>query len=119
MIAPSPIHVGDNKIFVTAGYGYGSGLFQVTNDDGEFGLELLMPVRHVREGDRIVEILGEKWEEGDEQIRCVLSGNSLDEDGNVTCDPAQVERYFSEFGRPMARKVIQTYLSGEALGEVL
>jgi len=41
VIAPSPIHVGDNKIFVTAGYGYGSGLFQVTNEEGEFGVELL------------------------------------------------------------------------------
>jgi outer membrane protein assembly factor BamB len=35
VIAPSPLHAGGNRIFVTAGYGAGSALFQV-NRTGDF-----------------------------------------------------------------------------------
>jgi len=85
----------------------------------DFGLELFLPIRCVREGTRIVEILGENWEEGTEQLLCVLSGNYRDEDGNVMYDSAQVTRCFTEFHLPVARKVVETYLSGETLGDVL
>ncbi|MBN1479415.1 PQQ-like beta-propeller repeat protein [candidate division KSB1 bacterium] len=45
VIAPSPLHVGDNKIFVTAGYGAGSMLFQVTENNGLFNLELVQALK--------------------------------------------------------------------------
>jgi outer membrane protein assembly factor BamB len=42
VIAPSPLNVGDGKIFVTAGYGAGSMLFQVTEANGQFTIEKLL-----------------------------------------------------------------------------
>ena len=41
VIAPSPLYVGDDKIFVTAGYGAGSGLFQITSDGEGFAVQTL------------------------------------------------------------------------------
>jgi len=42
VIAPSPMHVGNGKIFVTAGYGAGSMLFQLTKSNDTFSIEPLM-----------------------------------------------------------------------------
>ncbi len=41
VIAPSPLHVGDGKIFVTAGYGAGSMLFQANFENGDWSIESL------------------------------------------------------------------------------
>lgn len=41
VIAPSPIHLGDGRLFFTAGYGAGSALFHVTKSDGGFSVALL------------------------------------------------------------------------------
>jgi outer membrane protein assembly factor BamB len=39
VVAPSPVHVGNNKIFVTAGYGAGSMLFQVNKEKDVYTIE--------------------------------------------------------------------------------
>lgn len=41
VIAPSPLKIDNDKIFVTAGYGAGSMLFRVHYENGRFDLELL------------------------------------------------------------------------------
>jgi outer membrane protein assembly factor BamB len=41
VIAPSPVPLGDGRIFVTAGYGAGSILLRVTRDRGAFATEVL------------------------------------------------------------------------------
>lgn len=41
VIAPSPVHLGDGRIFVTAGYGGGSMLLHVTRQGGTFQVETL------------------------------------------------------------------------------
>jgi outer membrane protein assembly factor BamB len=38
VVAPSPVMAGDGLIFVTAGYGAGSALLQVTREEGKFGV---------------------------------------------------------------------------------
>jgi outer membrane protein assembly factor BamB len=40
VIAPSPVILGDNRIFVTAGYGAGSMLFRVTRKNGEYSMNV-------------------------------------------------------------------------------
>jgi len=42
VIAPSPVHLGNGKILVTAGYGAGTMLFQVTRSGEEFRIETLL-----------------------------------------------------------------------------
>jgi outer membrane protein assembly factor BamB len=39
VIAPSPVYVGDGKIFVTAGYGAGSMMFHIFNNNGVFDIQ--------------------------------------------------------------------------------
>jgi outer membrane protein assembly factor BamB len=50
VVAPSPVQVGDNRIFMTAGYGAGSALFQVnktgTAPDGRAALSITLVSRH-------------------------------------------------------------------------
>jgi outer membrane protein assembly factor BamB len=41
VVAPSPVVLDDGKIFVTAGYGAGSALLQVTNSDGTYKVAIL------------------------------------------------------------------------------
>jgi outer membrane protein assembly factor BamB len=36
VVAPSPVYLGNGRIFITAGYGAGSMLFQVTRDNGSY-----------------------------------------------------------------------------------
>jgi outer membrane protein assembly factor BamB len=49
VIAPSPIHLGDGRIFVTAGYGGGSMLLQIRREGDTFQVETLETFR-AREG---------------------------------------------------------------------
>lgn len=44
VIAPSPMAIGEDKIFVTAGYGAGSMLFQISEQNGEWNLETLYDI---------------------------------------------------------------------------
>ena len=42
VIAPSPLYVGQNRIFVTAGYGAGSAVFQVSRKGEIFSAQMLL-----------------------------------------------------------------------------
>lgn len=45
VIAPSPIHVGNGKIFLTAGYGAGSMMLKLNFEDGSFSAESLQELK--------------------------------------------------------------------------
>jgi hypothetical protein len=78
----------------------------------EFGIRLLFPVRNITKGDRIEEILGFEWQEGKEQLGCVLSGNYRALEGSVDYAPSQVKMYLKEFAWPCAKKIIESYTAG-------
>jgi hypothetical protein len=78
----------------------------------EFDTELVMPVRNITKGDLITDILGFQWEEGGEQLGCVLSGNYRTADGKVGIEIRQVQKYLDEFACPLTRKIIRAYLEG-------
>ncbi|MGM0426805.1 MAG: hypothetical protein ACQEQ7_06170 [Thermodesulfobacteriota bacterium] len=80
---------------------------------GEFRIRLLFPLRHIPEGQRIRDILGNDWEEGQAQPGCVLSGNYRGADGRTTMTVDQVSQYLHGFAVPLTRAVIQAYLRGE------
>jgi len=79
----------------------------------EFGIRLLFPLRHISEGNRVRNILGFEWEEGKEQLGCVLSGNYCRLDGSLSIAGGQVLRYLEEFAYPLTKKIIETYLEGQ------
>lgn len=78
----------------------------------DFGVRLLLPLRHIAEGDRIKEILGFEWQEGKDQLGCVLSGNYRRLDGSVYSTACQVQRYMEEFAGPVTKKIIESYATG-------
>lgn len=45
VMAPSPIYVGNNKIFLTAGYGTGSMLLNIKNENDSFTVELIQKIK--------------------------------------------------------------------------
>jgi hypothetical protein len=78
----------------------------------EFGVELMVPIRHVIDGSRIEKILSLAWPEGGEQLGCVLSGNYRGCDGQVDFNPKALEAFLDEFALPLTRKVLDAYLDG-------
>jgi hypothetical protein len=78
----------------------------------DFGVHLLLPVRHITKGNRIAEILGFEWHQGKEQLDCVLSGNYRRLDGSVEHTARQVQIYLEEFAKPCAKKIIESYTAG-------
>jgi hypothetical protein len=78
----------------------------------DFGVRLLFPLRHVAQGDRVAEILAFEWQEGAEQLGCVLSRNYRRLDGSIESTARQIERYLAEFARPCATKIIESYAAG-------
>jgi len=45
VIAPSPIHMGDDRIFVTAGYGSGSSMLKLKPENGTFSVEAIQTIK--------------------------------------------------------------------------
>jgi hypothetical protein len=85
---------------------------------GKFDTELVMPIRNITKGDLIRDILGFQWEEGGEQLGCVLSGNYRTADGKVGIEIRRVKKYLDEFAFPLAQKIIREYLAGRTPNHV-
>ena len=79
----------------------------------EFGVRLLLPLRHILDGQRIGEILGIPWKEGKEQLGCVLSGNYRGVDGSVDMTGEEAAQYLDGFACPATRKIIAAYTKGQ------
>lgn len=79
----------------------------------KFGVELLLPLRHIHSGEEIERIIGQGWIEGKEQLQCVLSKNYQDIDGTVVYDEQAVQRFFDEFAFPVAEKIVKDYVVGK------
>lgn len=79
----------------------------------EFGVRLLFPLRHISDGRQIRKILGFAWEEGKEQLGCVLSGNYRGVDGSVSLSVEQAVQHLETFACPVTREIIKTYLKGQ------
>ncbi len=78
-----------------------------------FDVELYLPLRHISDGSAIAELVGDTWSEDEEGIDCVLSGNYLSPTGELSYDEDAVKRFFSEFALPLAKSVVNAWLSGK------
>lgn len=78
----------------------------------QFGIELLFPLRNIKDGNQVKDILGFNWEEGKEQLGCVLSGNYRRSDGSTGITNGQVQRYLEEFAYPLTLRVVEAYAAG-------
>lgn len=79
----------------------------------DFSVRFAFPLRKVAQGDRISEILGFEWQEGKEQLGCVLSGNYRGLDGSASVTGEQVLRYLEEFAGPCIKRILSFYVAGQ------
>jgi hypothetical protein len=75
-----------------------------------FNIELLLPLRHIKSGREIESIIGSEWDEGDQQLECVLSKNYREMDGSVAFDEDAVKLFLDEFALKKAEEVIRGFL---------
>lgn len=62
-----------------------------------FGVELLMPIRHVASGEEIEELIGWDWGEGKNHPQCVFSGNYRDLAGEALFNEEDLNSYLQSF----------------------
>ena len=75
-----------------------------------FNIELLLPLRHIKSGMEIESIIGSEWDEGEQQLECVLSKNYREMDESVSFDENTIKRFLDEFALKKAEEIIQSYL---------
>jgi hypothetical protein len=73
----------------------------------QFGIELFLPLRAVKSGKDIETIIGRHWDEGEQQLECVLSKNYREADDSVIFDEDSIIRYFDEFAFQNAEEFIR------------
>jgi hypothetical protein len=78
-----------------------------------FGVEFVLPLRHVASGAEIEELVGGDWKEDSGQLGCVLSGNYRDTSGGVSYDEDAVKSYLADFTVTVAERAVNAYLAGE------
>lgn len=77
------------------------------------GFELIMPVRTARTREELLAAAPWLWEEGGEQMKCVLSGNYRDAKGKPMLPGASVEaEYIKNFLIPAGKALAKTILAG-------
>lgn len=76
----------------------------------KFNLELYLPLRLISSGKEIENIIGVSWDEGKEQMECVLSKNYLDSKGNPIIEKENIKKILEEFALKEAEKWVKTYL---------
>jgi hypothetical protein len=74
-----------------------------------FNIELFLPIRHIKSGGEIESIIGSEWDEGDQQLSCVLSKNYREMDESVTFNEDTVKLFLDEFALKKAEEVIEGY----------
>ena len=75
-----------------------------------FNTPILMPLRYIREGKKIEEIIGTDWKQGGNQLGCILSGNYRDIEGKNKIKKEDAENFLDTFALPVAEKIIEVYL---------
>ncbi|XRO74865.1 hypothetical protein ACO3TA_05625 [Methanocaldococcus sp. 28A] len=78
----------------------------------EFDVELILPIRYIKEGKKIKEIIGDEWEQGEKQFSCVFSGNYRDKDGKVIFDKENILNLLNEFIYPASIEILKEGYKG-------
>jgi len=73
------------------------------------GVELLEPIRRVRDSEMVVEVVGPGWSGGSRQLCCVHSGDYSALDGSVTYDELAYSRYVHGFLEPAGSAIIEAW----------
>ena len=76
----------------------------------KFNLELFLPLRHIESGKEIESIIGMPWDEGQQQLKCVLSKNYRESDDSVILNENAIKKFLEEFALTKAEETLRAYL---------
>ena len=76
-----------------------------------FEIELFLPLRKMAKNEQIESILNQHWDEGAEQLECVLSKNYVGREGAVVYSESALKRFFSEFAIKEAEEALKDFLN--------
>lgn len=62
-----------------------------------FDVDLISPLRHVKDGSTIEQLIGFQWQEGKNHPQCVLSGNYRDTNGQAMFNEDLLETYLDNY----------------------
>jgi hypothetical protein len=77
----------------------------------KFDIELFLPLRDVKSGKEVESVIGFVWDEGEQQLECVLSKNYQSIDGSVLFSEDAIKRYFDEFALKKAEEFINRQIT--------
>lgn len=75
-----------------------------------YDIELLLPLRYIYSSKEMEEIIKEQWEEGEEQLSCVLSKNYQDKDGKVLYSEEAIRDYLYNVAFDIAGKYLDNFM---------
>ncbi|WP_456472596.1 hypothetical protein [Methanocaldococcus sp.] len=73
----------------------------------KFNVKLLYPIKYVKDNKEIKKILGDNWEQGKRQFKCVFSGNYRDKDGKVIYEREKIIKFLEDFIYPASIKILE------------
>jgi hypothetical protein len=73
------------------------------------GIELIEPIRRIRDAEAIVALVGPGWSGGSRQLCCVHSNNYAALDGTVTYDELAYARYVHGFLEPAGMAIVEAW----------
>ena len=76
-----------------------------------FGIELFLPLRKIARNEEIETIINRPWDEGAEQLECVLSKNYVGREGDVVYSESAIKRFFNEFALKEAEDALKDFLN--------
>lgn len=66
-----------------------------------FDVELLTPIRYMKDGNEVEKLIGWNWQEGHNHQSCAYSGNYSDVNGSVIYDENKIQEYLNNFLYPV------------------
>ena len=73
------------------------------------GVQLLEPIRRIRDGEAIAALVGAGWAAGARQLCCVHSGNYVGLDGDTVFDELAYARYVHGFLEPAGSAIVDAW----------
>lgn len=73
----------------------------------EIGIELITPLENISNGNNIKDIIGSDWEQGQNHLECVYSGNYKDKNSNVTIKEKDIANALKNYYKPLAIKLYE------------
>ncbi len=70
------------------------------------------PIHRIRTEGEMSDLLGDDWQEGERQLRCVMSGNDSGADKRPLFKSEQIAAYMEHFANPLAARMVELRRAG-------